>query len=89
MLPNCRYDIENPQSLNFPLYTIKEITRSYVRGNAVVYVEALVVMSTRFLKDHIEIKWWTDGYSPQRVDSHSWHMHTKLVTVLPIVIDLE
>ena len=66
MLRVCHYDSENPQSLNFPLYTIKEITRNHVRGNAAVYVEALVVMSTRFLKDHIEMKWWTDGSSHHR-----------------------
>ena len=35
-------------------------------GNAAFFVEALVVMSTRFLKDHIEIKWWIDGYYHHR-----------------------
>ena len=42
-----------------------------MRGNAAVYVEALVVMSTRFLKDHIEIKWWTDGYYHYRELIHT------------------
>ena len=39
---------------------------SHVQGNVAVYAEALIVMSTRFQKDHIEIKWWTDGYYHHR-----------------------
>ena len=62
-LPVCHYNIKNPQLLNFPFYkksreTTCEVTRQF-------YVEALV-MSTRFLKDHIEIKWRTDGYYHHR-----------------------
>ena len=52
-------------------------------SNTAFYAEALV-MSTRFLKEHIEIKWWTDCYYRHRdslVDSHSWHLNIKLVTV--------
>ena len=45
--------------------------QSHVRGNVAVYVEALVVMSTRFLKDHIEMKWWTDGYYHHRALIHT------------------
>ena len=82
-------DIKNPQSINFPLYNYNrglQKPKNHAEPRAsdtAVYAEALV-MSTRFLKEHIEIKWWTDRYYHHRgssVDSHSWHLNTKLVTV--------
>ena len=56
-----------------------------MRDNAAVYAEGeALVMSMRFLKEHVGIKWWTDRYYHHKglsVNSHSWHLNAKLVTI--------
>ena len=56
-----------------------------MQDNAAVYAEGeALVMSTRFLKEHVGIKWWNDRcyhHKGLSVDSHSWHLNAKLVTV--------
>ena len=63
-----------------------------MRDNAAVYAEEeALVMSTRFLKEHVGIKWWNDRYCHHKglsVDSHLWYLNTKLVTVLCYIIKI-
>ena len=69
-LPVCHFDIENLCTITkFSFVQLKksrEATCKVTRRFVLKYLLRLVVMSTRFLKDHIEIKWWTDGYYHNR-----------------------